>query len=133
MKMHKYFLSLFALILISTGSNGDSMRGEKDPLEITYIKNRKAKADLNYQKQLRKSNSWQNFIKSKNSWSVNFNEATQMPHRAYGKPIQVNGDNPVSAAMNFIETYLGDWNLSLQDLKFQSQNNSGKYYNVFYT
>ncbi len=131
--MHKYFLSLFALILISTSSNGDNMRGEKDPLEITYIKNRKAKADLNYQKQLRKSNSWQNFIKTHNGWSVNFNEATQMPHRAYGKPIQVNGDNPVSAAMNFIEAYLGEWNLPLQDLKFQSQNNSGKYYNVFYT
>ena len=64
---------------------------------------------------------------------MDFNQATQTPHRAYGRPIQVNGDNQVDAAMNFIENNLSDWNLPLQDLKYQSDDNSGKYYNVFYT
>ena len=133
MKMHKYFLFAFVVVLFSSNSFAGSVHGEKDPLEITYIKNRKAKADLNYQRQLRKSTSWQNYLKVHSNWSVDFNEATQKPHRAYGKPIQVNGVSPESAALNFIESNLGDWNLPLQDLKFQSQNCSGKYFNIFYT
>ena len=132
MKMQKYFIAVFAAVLISDNSFAGNVRGEKDPLEITYIKNRKVKPDVNYQEKLRKSDSWKNYLKAHNNWYVDYNEATQKPHRAYGKPIQVNGENPETAAMNFIETHLGDWNLPLQDLKFQSQNNSGKYYNVFY-
>lgn len=133
MKMHKFLVSMLAAFLILTNSFAGSIHGEKDPLEITYIKNKTQKADVIYQKQLRNSSSWRKYLHANKSWNVDFNEATQKPHIAYGKPIQVTGENPATAAMNFIETKLTDWNLPLQDLKFQTQNFSGKYYNVFYT
>jgi hypothetical protein len=127
-KIKSLIIALFVLINALSVFAGN-IHGEKDPLEVTYIKDTKAMPDLVYQQELRKSSAWMNFLKTHNKWSVEFNESSQMPHRAFGKPIQVNGANPQAAAINFIETYLGDWNLSLNNLKFQTLTSSSKYYN----
>ena len=133
MKFQKCIKIAIIAVLLSSYSFAGNLQSSKDPLEITYIKKDKAKLDRVYQEQLRKSDPWQKYIKVHDKWQVEFNEAAQKPHRAYGKPIQVNGQNPEAAAMNFIETHLQNWNLPLHDLKFQSTTESSKYFNVFYT
>lgn len=130
--MRKITMMAFVAVLVSFNSFAGNIIGDKDPLEISYIKNKKAKPDLKYQELLRKSPSWQNYLKVHSNWFVDFNEAIQKPHRAYGKPIQAYGDDPSSAALNFIQNNLSDWNLPMQDIQFQSQNCSGKYFNVFF-
>lgn len=130
--MKKIINLTLVVALIGLQAFGFKSPGGKDPLEITYIKNNKVKADKVYQEQLRKSVQWQNYISTHNKWFVEFNEANQKPHRAYGKPIKADGSNPAEAAMNFIINNLSDWNIKTENLKYQSQNFSGKYFNVFY-
>ena len=125
-------LALMAF-LISEIAFAESMQNRKDPLEITYIKKEITKPDKQFQEKLRKSDSWQKFLKDHKKWYVEFNEATQKPHRAYGKSIQAQGETPQFTAKNFIETHLRDWVLPSYDLKFQSQTASSKYYNIFYS
>ena len=133
MKMYNNFIATLVVAMITSSSYAGNINGGKDPLEVTYIKNIKGLPDAVYQEQLRKSLPWQKFLQHHSDWNVEFNESTQKPHRAFGIPISTIGNNPVDAVSNFMETNLSVWNLPVQDLKFQSQNFSGKYYNVFYS
>jgi Zn-dependent metalloprotease len=109
-----------------------NLHGGKDPLEISFIKNNKAMPDLDYQGQLRSTTAWKEFSQAHSTWSVEFNESNQMPHRAFGKPILVKGNDPKDAALNFISTELSSWNISMNNLKFQTISSSKKYHNVFF-
>lgn len=121
---------LIAAMIISFQTLAVKAPNGKDPLEVTYIKS--AKADLHYQDDLRKSEAWQLYLQKHRNWSVEFNEATQTPHIAYGKPISVIGINAREVAENFISENLGSWISNPGQLELQSINFSGKYHNVIF-
>ncbi len=128
----KSFAFVCMIFLYSLPAFSGNFSGEKDPLLVTYIKNSKVRPDMNYQAELRKSSAWQNYLRSNTKWSVQYNESTQLPHRAFGKPIQVNGADPREAAMNFITSYLSDWEVPVNELQFQTVSSSSKYHNVLF-
>ena len=65
---------------------------------------------INYstQQRLTLSGRWQSFVQMHGHWSVQWNEATQTPHRAYGKAVKIDGfpfiteENVEAAARTFL-------------------------------
>ncbi len=111
--MKRIAAMLFTLfgVLATTG-----LRAEGSDKDLTYIKNRKRLPDVAYQAELRHQKSWQQFLASNGTWYVVFNEETGKPHRAYGKPIVVAGQNPTERALNFIATQLTDFSIDVSQL-----------------
>ncbi len=60
------------------------------------------------QQRLTLSGRWQSFVQMHGHWSVQWNEATQTPHRAYGKAVKIDGysfiteENVEAAARTFL-------------------------------
>ncbi len=130
----KFIKLLFILLGMSAWNlQATDITGGKDPFEKRYIMESKIVPDQKIQKNFRQSEAWKSFQQKNGNWYVSFDERNGMPHRASGKPIPTAGNNPVDAALFFVNNELGDFKVPLQDLKFQTENFSGKYYNVFYT
>ena len=59
-----------------------------DNNEIRYHKHKEI--DKYFQENLRNGNLWQDYLSFNPEWFVIFNESNKLPHRAFGKPVQVN-------------------------------------------
>jgi len=126
-------LLLIISVMIAGQVRATDVSGGKDPYEKRYILDSKKLPDQDIQKSLRESSAWSSFQINNPGWYVSFDELSGMPHRATGKPVPTNAGNPVDAANAFMRDQLSAFNLPVQDLKFQTENFSGKYHNVFYT
>ncbi|MFH1051175.1 MAG: T9SS type A sorting domain-containing protein [bacterium] len=68
---------------------------------------------------------WDTFYKTNPTWKIFFNEVTGKPHRAFGKPIQIEGfssidkENVLSAAYAFIEQKKDLFGIDISDLKLR--------------
>ncbi|MBP6334887.1 MAG: hypothetical protein KA444_05390, partial [Bacteroidia bacterium] len=125
-------LFLFSIAAMS-GSQATDMLGGNDPFEKRYILDSKKLPEQKIQAAMRQSPVWKSFLQNNGTWYVVFDELTGMPHRASGKPISVSAMNFRDAALVFINDQLGGYGVPQQDLKFQTENFSGKYHNVFFT
>ena len=97
--MRKKLLSFILLALVFSSVFATKCN-HTDENEIRYIKN---SVELNpqYQQQLRDAEMWQSFMVLNPDWFVIFNENNQMPHRAFGAPIQISNLFSFLAANNF--------------------------------
>ncbi|HNS13538.1 MAG TPA: T9SS type A sorting domain-containing protein [Bacteroidia bacterium] len=129
------FMKLFLIILLMSTWNmfATDIHGGKDRFEKRYILDAAKSPDLKVQKNLRSSEAWKSFSLNFGNWYVQFDERSGMPHRASGKPIAVAGANATDAAYAFIQNQLSSFKVPVNDLHFQTENFSGKYFNVFYT
>jgi len=93
--------------------------------EITFHK-RAQLPDVAYQRTLRQHSAWQQFLSQHGTWYVHFNESNGMPHRAYGKPISVQGLDPVEKALNFIADHLAMFPIPTNDLVHTGTGSTGK-------
>ena len=119
--MKKKLLSLSLLVLVFS-SVFATRCNHTDENEVRYIKN---SVELNpqYQQQLRNADMWQDFMAQNPDWFVIFNESNQMPHRAFGAPIQI------SDLFSFLAT--NNFDLPV-DLREQSSTKNDKYINKTY-
>jgi len=81
---------------------------------------------------------WHDFGIHNGNWTVLIDNATKTPHRAFGKPIQINGysnitnDNVQDAASAFLSYNSKTFNMNVNDLKFiRASNVNGKWYVSF--
>ena len=65
-------------------------------------------------------------------WLAIFNENSGMPHRAFGKPISVSGNDARSTAENFIGNQLEEFQIPFNELQFRSVSTNQKYHYVNY-
>ncbi|MEO8069467.1 MAG: T9SS type A sorting domain-containing protein [Flavobacteriales bacterium] len=86
------------------------------PREVTFITDAKRLPDVTRQAQLRALPAWQQFKQQHGAWAVEFNEATGLPHRAYGRPIATTGNSPEERALEFLSTELGGYALPVNEL-----------------
>ena len=86
--MRKNILSLSLLILVFS-SVFAAKHNHTDGNEVRYVK-KSVELNPQYQQQLRNAEMWKNFMHQNPDWFVIFNENNQMPHRAFGAPIQIN-------------------------------------------
>lgn len=100
--------------------------------EVRFIHNNKRMPDATYQHQLRQQPEWQQFLAAHGTWFVEFNEYNALPHRAYGKPIAVNGTTPEAAALNFIQNELYDFNIPSDVLELTGVSSTEKFHYVHF-
>lgn len=91
-------LLLFTFFLFSLSATTHSHYDEN---EVRFVKDKKPLNDQ-YQSLLRSSGLWQQFQENNPNWFVIFNEQNQLPHRAFGSPIQINSVNDFLINNNFI-------------------------------
>jgi hypothetical protein len=94
--------------------------------------------DLVTQQNLTASVRWQSFIQKHGQWSVQWNEVTQTPHRAYGKAIQIPGyslittENVESASRAFLGDNAAILRINTRELKLTAARQvQGKWYVSF--
>ncbi len=125
---------LFLLIGLSVSNiQAANVLAVKDPFEKRYVQESKKLPDQKRQRILRQNRVWKTFLEQHGSWYVSFDELSGMPHRASGQPIVTGGSNGREAAINFVKGQLSGYEVPVNDLKFQTENFSGKYINVFYS
>ncbi|MEZ4740614.1 MAG: T9SS type A sorting domain-containing protein [Flavobacteriales bacterium] len=84
--------------------------------EVTYIADIQRVPDRELQQELRHRAPWTAFKAQHPKWSVEFNEYSGMPQRAYGDPIAVQGATVEEKAMNFLGTGTASFRLPMEDL-----------------
>ena len=92
---------LFIILTISTSFLYASKHNHTDKNEIRYFKT--SALDVTLQQQLREGSVWQAFLSDNPNWFVMFDENNQLPHKAFGEPIQLNGSSN-SDVLNFLST-----------------------------
>jgi Zn-dependent metalloprotease len=120
--MKKIILTCLALSVqtISVFASGGDFAQASSPYEIRYIKNNKSFVDPAYQESINKGEAWQKLSSKLGAWQVIFNETTGKPHKAWGNAIAVAGGTPESMGKQFINDFLKDFNIPMQDLVLQS-------------
>ena len=53
--------------------------------------------NMSVQKQMTVSKRWQSFVQEHGTWSVQWNEATRTPHRAFGEAVPIEGYAVITA------------------------------------
>lgn len=83
------------------------------------------------QLELRYQSAWQNFEERNGQWYVAFNTISGFPLRAGGHPIKSINDGPLEEkAKFFLSNELAAYELPLEDLEFQSVNETDRHYYV---
>jgi hypothetical protein len=86
---------------------------------VTFIKDGNRPLDITYQHELRQSAAWQAFLADHPGWVVEYNEASRMPRKAFGPPIEVAGATPLEKAIAFLEAELARFGLPVAELVHQ--------------
>jgi len=115
-----YLVLLFALFATSSIFGSNNIVVNDTRYDVRYVINNRRLPDERYQSVLRESAAWKSFSENHPSWNVLFNEENQKPTLAYGAAIPVQGASVSDRAMNFIHTYLQDYNLPLADISIYS-------------
>ena len=114
---------LFIILAISNSFLFATKHNHTDKNEIRFFIS--SPLDVAIQKQLRDGNIWQAFLSENPNWFVLFDEKNQLPHKAFGEPIQLNGSSSTDV-LNFLTTT----NYTLpNDLRFVSNIKNDKYIN----
>jgi Zn-dependent metalloprotease len=126
--MKKNLLFLLALTLYSFSQASSNLHYNNDPLLKTFITNNKWKPNEAYQSELRSNDAWTRFSLQNGNWWVQFNETNQKPHRAFGKPIQLNVSvSPADAALYFLNNYAADYFKTSTELHFKGTSTNNQY------
>ena len=120
-------LLAFVLLLLSA-----SVQAQHDPYAKTFLKKGYGIVDPVFQSNLRQAAPWKNFDAAHEGWMVQFDEDNQLPARAFGAGIQVNGNNSEDKAMNFITQELELFNLPVEELELKTITDNGKHQHVFF-
>ncbi|KAA3598413.1 MAG: T9SS C-terminal target domain-containing protein [Calditrichaeota bacterium] len=100
----------------------------------------KSKIAISYQKQneLSQNSEWQKFTRKNGNWTVQWNEATETPHRAFGESIQIEGfpsinqRNVQEASMTFLKNNASLLKINFDELKFVRANEVNNRWYVSY-
>ncbi len=82
------------------------------------------KVDPAEQQKLANQAFWQNFKSAHPTWQAWFNEKTKLPHKAYGKPIDVQGNTLKTKANKVLEGVLDAFPIEPEQLKFDNTRSS---------
>lgn len=123
--MRSFFLTSIAFLICLYGSSQNSPSGNIDPHEIRFATAKPY--ELLHQQTLRTMSAWQNFMNQNGSWYVHFDEASGMPHRAYGSPLEISGNALEEKALNFAMQKLSAFQIPTTDLHSFGAIAKGKY------
>ncbi len=87
-----------------------------DEGNVTYVNEHTARLHPFAQYSLRNQESWVNFVSQNGNWSATFDEFSQLPHRAFGQPIDMNNSDPGQASIQFMSDKLSAFQLPVNEL-----------------
>lgn len=116
-----YIATLFGLSCATVNAQSSSPKEE-----ITFITNARTLPDRDVQAELRQRNGWRQFKAQHPRWSVEFNEASAMPRKAYGPPIVLSGTTPQEVATAFLAAELTGFGLPVEELVLNTVAPTGK-------
>jgi Zn-dependent metalloprotease len=114
---------LFIILTISSSLLYATKHNHSDKNEIRYFN--ASPLNIIKQQQLREGSLWQSFLSNNPNWFVMFDENNQLPHKAFGEPIQLNGSSNADV-LNFLSTT--SFTLP-SDLRIVSNTKNDKYIN----
>jgi len=121
----KRLLLLCAVVLSNcTAFSQNNLHGTIDPNEVRLPESKAY--NQHTQQQLRELSSWKSFVQTHGNWYAHINEQTGMPHRAYGSPLQVEGNTPHEKAIAFAQSQLQAFHIPTQDLVSTGKSIEGK-------
>lgn len=116
-------LSVSAILALGISAMGQH---HADPARVGFIKDIGRVPDITYQAQLRAGESWGSFLAEHPLWTVEFNESSGMPRKAFGPPIIVAGGSDAEKAFGFITDELGRFGVPAEELSISSMQRSGR-------
>ncbi len=123
-----YLLIIFSFLAVFT----PYAQAQHDPGAVDRIVGKAVVPDLERQATLRQRNAWQAFIAASPGWSVEFNESSGKPHRAFGPPISVPEKGAEARASTFIQERLSVFGIPHQELVLASVISGTKHTYVHY-
>ena len=115
---------LFLISLLIVSSTFATKHEHIDENEVRYYSVNPL--DIALQQQLRNGSDWQSFLSNNPEWFVMFDENNKMPHRAFGSPIQFNGNTS-----NDVLSFLANTSFQIPaDLRFNNKIENEKYINI---
>lgn len=133
MNIKNYTAALMMLASLSLTASEGGVISNSNKNDVRFIKDTKRKPDVAFQKALRESAAWTDFVAANGTWYVIFNEENAKPHRAFGKPISVFGMDPQAKAMNFINSKLTGFNIPVSELSYRNTAISENFQYVHFT
>ncbi len=98
----------------------------QSPFQVNKVVERAQHTDPDRQRELRQRNAWREFEAQHANWSVEFNESSGKPHRAFGAPIAVAGSDPQEKAITFISDHLAPFGVPADGLVHRSTNKTSR-------
>lgn len=132
MNIRSYTLAALLLSAFSLTASEGGVISNANKNDVRFIKNPKKQPDVAFQKALRETAEWQNFVAANGQWYVIFNEENAKPHRAFGKPVPTYGMDAQARAMNFISSKLSGFNLPLSELNYSGGGTSESFQYVHF-
>lgn len=114
-----FLLPSIALLIGSTTAQSSIDGSDRDRVEVNFIKDIRRMPDIALQAELRQGQAWTNFLGQHPQWTVEFNEGTGKPRRAFGPGIEVSGGSLEEKAMNFITAELTAFGVPVGELVHQ--------------
>ncbi len=99
---------------------------------MTYIRDARRLPDHTWQSTLRARPAWRQFLAANPTWTVEFNEANGLPHRAFGRPIPTAGATPADRATAFLAGTLSMFGLPLDELQVKHVSSTAKHHYVHF-
>jgi hypothetical protein len=134
-KMKRIILATLALALLFGSAYADNNYKQYEILLPNQVD---LKTNFVSPQSTEMAQNWNEFKKQNGNWTVLIDNATKTPHRAFGKPISIDGfskitnDNVESASLTFLRKYANTFNLNVNGLTFVRANNvNGKWYVSF--
>lgn len=112
--MKRHFITLVLLFSSLLMFAQNNVHGTIDPHEVRFPQMKPY--DRHVQQMLRELPAWQSFQTAHDNWYVHFNERTGLPHRAYGKALDVPGNTPHEKALWFAQNELQSYGIATLDL-----------------
>ncbi len=139
--MKNIILMIIALAISSNSiwaeTNGNSFQSNQQ-FEILLPNQKDVNTNFISPEQTEFADRWDRFEKTNGNWTVLVDAATLTPHRAFGKPIRIDGyskitmDNVKEASLAFLSKYEATFNMNVNNLEFRRVNNvNGKWYVSF--
>ncbi|MCB9183884.1 MAG: hypothetical protein H6591_08195 [Flavobacteriales bacterium] len=116
-------LSVSAILALGISAMGQH---HPDPARVGFIKDIGRVPDITTQAQLRAGEPWSSFLAEHPLWTVEFNESSGMPRKAFGPPIIVAGASDAEKAIGFITDRLGRFGVPVEELSISSTKRSGR-------
>ena len=113
----------FIFLLFSFAS---VLAGSHPGYNVDRVVERARPIDAQRQRELRQRNAWREFHAQHPSWSVEFNESSGKPHRAFGRPIPSVGNSPEERALGLIGNELQRFGIPASELVHRNTSTAGR-------